>query len=93
MESYVPMWEKQYLIVCCDSTDGLRFVEHYKTQTEAEKHLQEFYKKALRDKECETAEGAETEIYCDKVYLHITRDNGLCTYNKWMEIVQIQVAI
>ena len=39
MESYVPMWEKQYLIVCCDSMDGLNFVEHYKTKEQAEMQL------------------------------------------------------
>lgn len=93
MESYVPMWEKQYLIVCCDSMDGLNFVEHYKTKEQAEMQLQRFYEEEVKKKERDGRAGVTTEIYADNRYLHVSTDNGWDTYNKWMEIVEIQVAI
>ena len=84
MESYVPMWEKQYLIICCDSMSGLQSVEHFETKTAAEKKLKDYY-------EVEKKSPDNSEVHFSGNELHIVTNEW--QDDVWYEITEIQVAI
>ena len=84
MERYVPMYIDQYLIVCCNSMDGLDFVERYKTKSEAENKLKEYYEKENRDPDNSEVSFTGTEVH---VITNEWQDDI------WYELVKIKAAV